>query len=81
MNKTNLKCWKDHPDCFANEQGLCCVITPIFKDGKKQKHIPQATKFRKECPFYKTVKEAGGTYTELCERFEVLDDRGRRIRT
>ena len=85
MPKPLLKCHKeDGLQCFARckEDWDCCELLESFMvvemrpDGKgSQQRRVYGTKFPDgKCPFYKTTREAGGTYDQLCEKYPVYKD-------
>lgn len=67
------KCWYENDDCFAYKGGGCALLSSYFQEVIGKVYIPMTTKFkgRKDCPFHKSVEDAGGTYDELCDKYPV----------
>lgn len=68
VRKNRLKCHDKNPDCFAYKDGHCGLLC-TFTKGKE---IVPGTKFGdRPCPFFKTVKQAGGTCEELFKKYPL----------
>lgn len=77
MSKQLLKCHANHPDCFAYCDEKCKLLESYIQDHKLDGVIVRSygTKFNYDCPFHKTIEQAGGTYDELCARYPLPDEK------
>ena len=81
-----LKCHSEHPDCFAREEDKCGLLESYVINNLQRigggilcKSRPDGRRFGtkfdgRDCPLYKTIEQAGGSYWDLCLAYPVDPD-------